>query len=144
MNPHTLKARAYIAHWQVTQDGQALVMTRADWMIRVEFNGSAPTRALIRKPGSPEWRHLDRRAITTHVRGHGEQMSMFRIGDPVKVGPRYGTVADMYVETPTAQTSRACPVKLVVSYADGETFTPYATSAQHCRDAELQPVTLFD
>ncbi|WP_336214707.1 hypothetical protein [Nonomuraea sp. LPB2021202275-12-8] len=129
MNPHTLMARAHIAHWQVTQDGHALIMSRDDWSMRVEFHGAAPARAVIRKPGSPEWRHLDRRAITTHVRGHHEQMTMFRIGDRVKVGDRCGVVADMYVETPTALTNRACPVKLLVEYFGGERGTPHVTSA---------------
>ncbi|MGR6915347.1 hypothetical protein ACU635_13975 [[Actinomadura] parvosata] len=123
-----------MAHWQVSQDGQALIMSRADWTIRVEFNGSVPTKALICKPGSPEWRHLDRRAITTHVRGHRDQMSMFRIGDRVKVGTRCGTVADIFVETPTALTSRACPVRLVVDYGEGDHGTPYAASALRLRE----------
>ncbi|TMR99585.1 hypothetical protein [Nonomuraea basaltis] len=128
MNPHTLEARARMAHWQITLDGRALVLTRDDWTIRVLFDGSAPAKAVIRKPGSSDWQHLDRRAITTHVRGHREQMTMFRLGDRVKVGDRYGAVTDVHVETPTALTSRACPVRLVVAYADGDPGTPYVTS----------------
>jgi hypothetical protein len=124
-----------MAHWQLSQEGRALMLTRDDWSIRVLFDGSAPAKAVIRKPGSAGWQHLDRRAITTHVRGHRDQMTMFRIGDRVKVGPRYGTVTDIYVETPTALTNRACPVKLRVLYADGESGTPYAMSALRLREA---------
>ncbi|MEV6157914.1 hypothetical protein AB0L53_47005 [Nonomuraea sp. NPDC052129] len=135
MNPQTLEARACMAHWQLSHEGRALMLTRDDWSIRVLFDGSAPAKAAIRKPGSAEWQHLDRRAITTHVRGHRDQMTMFRLGDRVMVGPRYGTVTDIYVDTPTALTNRACPVKLHVLYADGESGTPYATSALRLREA---------
>ncbi|MFI7706531.1 hypothetical protein [Nonomuraea sp. NPDC049480] len=133
MNPHTLEARAGMAHWQVGaapyDGGHALVMVRDDWEIKVAFVGAAPIKAAIRKPGLEAWHHLDRRAITTHVRGHRDQMSMFRIGDRVKVGTRYGTVTDIFVETPTALTSRACPVRLLVAYGEGDHGTPYVTSA---------------
>ncbi|SDL75926.1 hypothetical protein SAMN05421874_128120 [Nonomuraea maritima] len=136
MNPQTLMARANLGHWTVARDGQALVLERDGWTIRVLFDGTAPVKAVVRVPGSAGWRHLNRRDITTHVRGRRDQMTEFRVGDPVKVGDRVGQVVDMYVETPTALTSRACPVRLVVSYVEGEErANPYVTSAQHLRRA---------
>ncbi|MEV1167436.1 hypothetical protein [Nonomuraea sp. NPDC049784] len=134
MNPHTLMARANLGHWLVTRDGQALVLERDGWTIRVLFNGTAPAKAVVRAPGSPGWRHLNRRDITTHVRGHRDQMAVFRVGDRVKVGVRYGTVTDIYVETPTALTSRACPVRLMVAYTDEDFGSPYVTSALRLRE----------
>ncbi|WP_431928750.1 hypothetical protein [Nonomuraea jabiensis] len=139
MNPHTLQARANLADWEIGtapyDGGRAVVMVRDGWQIKVAFVGAAPVKAAIRKPGLQLWQHLDRRAITTHVRGRRDQMAMFRIGDRVKVGHRYGIVTDMYVETPTALTSRACPVRLVVAYPEGDEATPYATSALRLRKA---------
>lgn len=139
MNPHTLQARAELAGWEISIEpydgGRAVVLARDDWGIKVAFVGSAPVQAAIRKPGQQGWRHLDRRSITTHVRGHREQMSVHRIGDTVQVGTRAGTVTDMYVETPTATTSRACPVRLVVTYDDGGQGAPYVTSALPLREA---------
>src|SRR5690606_3670499 len=126
---------ASMAHWEISKEDGALVLTRDDWSIRVLFDGPAPATAEIRKPGSSEWQHLNRRDITTHVRGHRHQMTMFRLGDRVKVGDRYGTVTDMCVATPTALTSRACPVRLDVLYVDGHSGTPYATSALRLREA---------
>lgn len=141
MNPHTLQARAHLAGWAISiapydgGRGRAVVLSRDGWQLKVAFVGAAPVRAAIRKPGLDGWQHLDRRDITTHVRGHRDQMAAYRVGDQVIVGPRVGTVTDMYVETPTAGTSRACPVRLVVAYVDGGEATPYVTSALPLREA---------